>query len=204
MIYDLTTLALLPNTLGAVLPILPETYKSYAQTGTPLGCFSCDFGALNRFTLLTAYESTEALFADRARILTADDPYKIGKYLANVTSTAYEPFSFMGEIETGAFGPFYEIRTYAVAPGGMPSTVDAWSKVIERRQEMSKLLTVMQSIGSTPQTMVHIWPYSSIEERSKARAQASKEGIWPPAGSGTHLTAMQSELFVATAFSDLK
>lgn len=204
MIYDLTTLALLPNTLGAVLPILPETYKTYAETGKPLGCFSCDFGVLNRFTLLTAYDDAEALFADRARILKSADPYGIGKYLGSVTSAAYEPFAFMGDIETGSFGPFYEIRTYAVAPGGMPSTVDAWSKVIERRQEMSKLLTVMQSIGSTPQTMVHIWPYSSIEERSKARAQASKEGIWPPAGSGTHLTAMQSELFVATAFSDLK
>jgi hypothetical protein len=42
MLYDLTLLALLPNTLGAVLPILPKTFETFSSTGTPLGCFSCE------------------------------------------------------------------------------------------------------------------------------------------------------------------
>lgn len=204
MIYDVTVLALLPNTLGAVLPVLPETYKSYASAGRPLGCFSCEFGVLNRFTLLTAYESVEALHADRARIIEASDPYGIGQHLGGITSTAYKPLSFMPPIEIGEYGPFYEFRTYTLAPGGLPDTEAAWSKVVPRRNEMSKLLMVMGSIEGGPQKMMHIWPYKTIEDRVKARGQAGKEGIWPPPGGSAHLTALQSELFVASPFSDLK
>ncbi len=33
MLYDLTVLSLLPNTLGAVLPLLPATYADFSKTG---------------------------------------------------------------------------------------------------------------------------------------------------------------------------
>lgn len=204
MLYDLTVLSLLPNTLGAVLPLLPETYRSLSGTGTTLGCFSCEFGVLNRFAFLTAYETVEALGEDRARLLRAEDPYGIAPYLGGVNSTAFAPLSFAKPVVPGAYGPFYEFRTYTIAPGGLPETEAAWSKVMDRRHAMSPLLTVMSSIEGAPQTMVHIWPYRSIEERVKARSQAGKEGIWPPPGGSGRLTSLQSELFVATAFSDLR
>ncbi|WP_425053373.1 NIPSNAP family protein [Psychromarinibacter sp. S121] len=204
MIYDLTTLALLPNTLGAVMPLLPETYAGFSSTGRVLGAFSCDFGVLNRFHFLTAYESTEALAAERARLMETENPYGIGEYLGGVNSTAYKPFSFCADIEPGAYGPFYEFRTYSMSPGGVPQTEEAWGKIIERRNEMSKLLMVMASIEEGPQKMVHIWPYKALEDRVAARAQAGKEGIWPPPGGSDYLSGLQSELFLATGFSDLK
>lgn len=204
MLYDLTILQLLPNTLGAVLPILPETYRTFSKTGITLGAFSCEFGELNRFAFLTAYEDVKALTAERARLMTADDAYGIGRYLGGVVSTAFKPLSFAKPVTPGAYGPFYEIRSYTLAPGGLAETEAAWSKVIDRRNEMSPLLTIMGSIEEGPQRMVHIWPYKTIEERQKARAQAGREGIWPPPGGSGQLTALKSELFVATAFSDLK
>ncbi|MCX5494027.1 NIPSNAP family protein [Kaistia dalseonensis] len=204
MLYDLTILSLLPNTLGAVLPLLPQTYKDFSSTGRPLGCFSCEFGVLNRFAFLTAYENAEALAAERARLMQTENPYGIGAYLGGISSTAFEPLFFMDPIEPGEYGPFYEIRTYTLQPGGLPETAEAWSKVVDRRNTMSKLLMVMGSVEGAPQKMVHFWPYKTIEDRVKARAQASKEGIWPPPGSSARLTSLQSELFVATGFSDLK
>lgn len=204
MLYDLTILSLLPNTLGAVLPILPQTYAGFSSTGTVLGAFSCEFGALNRFAFLTRYENVEALAAERARLMQTDDPYGIAPYLGGINSTAFKPLSFAQPIEAGQYGPFYEFRTYTIAPNGLAETEEAWAKVIPRRNEMSKLLTIMGSIEEGPQKMVHIWPYNSIEDRMKARAQASKEGIWPPPGGSAQLTSLQSELFVATPFSDLK
>lgn len=204
MLYDLTILSLLPNTLGAVLPLLPQTYKTFSSTGTTIGCFSCEFGVLNRFAFLTAYDDAAALAAERARLMQTEDAYGIGPYLGAVTSTAFSPLFFTTPIETGSYGPFYEIRTYTLAPGGLPETAEAWSKVVERRNTMSKLLMVMGSVEGGPQRMVHIWPYPSIEDRMKARAQAGKEGIWPPPGGSRKLMALQSELFVATGFSDLK
>jgi len=204
MLYDLTVLSLLPNTLGAVLPILPKTYETFSSTGTPLGCFGCEFGVLNRFAFVTAYESAEALAEERARLMQAEDPYGIAPYLGGVNSTAFKPLFFMQPIEAGDYGPFYEIRTYTLAPNGLPETAEAWSKIVQRRNAMSKLLMVMGSIEEGPQKMVHIWPYKTIEDRMKARAQASKEGIWPPPGGSGQLTALQSELFVATGFSGLR
>lgn len=204
MLYDLTILSLLPNTLGAVLPILPKTYESFSKTGTTIGAFSCEFGVLNRFAFITAYESVEALVAERARLMTTEDAYGLAPYLGGVVSTAFKPLFFMGDIETGAFGPFYEFRTYALAPNGLPETAEAWSKVVPRRNEISKVLTVMASIEEGPTKMVHIYPYASIADRQAARAQASKEGIWPPPGGSAKLTGLQNELFVATSYSALK
>ena len=204
MLYDLTVLSLLPNTLGAVMPLLPRTYGDFSRTGTTMGCFSCEFGVLNRFAFLTRYEDAQALATERARLMQTEDPYGIGRYIGGIASTAFKPLSFANEVVAGSYGPFYEFRTYTLAPGGLPETEEAWSKVIPRRHEMSMLLTIMGSVEAAPQKMVHIWPYTSIEERVKARAQASKEGIWPPPGGSAQLTSLQSELFVATAFSDLK
>jgi hypothetical protein len=204
MIYDLTILSLLPNTLGAVMPVLPETYAKFSSTGTPLGAFACEFGTLNRFAFLTAYETVEALTAERARLMKTADPYGVGTSLAGVTSTAFKPLSFAKPITPGTYGPFYEFRTYTLAPNGLAETEEAWAKIIERRHAMSPLLTNMASIEEGPQKMVHIWPYQTIEARMAARAQASKEGIWPPPGGSAKLTNLQSELFVATSFSDLK
>ena len=204
MLYDLTVLSLLPNTLGAVLPILPKTYENFSSTGTTIGAFSCEFGVLNRFAFITAYDSVDALVAERARLMNTEDPYGIAPYLGGVQSTAFKPLFFLGDIETGSFGPFYEFRTYTLAPNGLPETAEAWSKVVPRRNEISRVLTVMASIEEGPQKMVHIYPYKTIEERQAARAQASKEGIWPPPGGSGKLTALQNELFVATAYSSLK
>lgn len=204
MLYDLTILSLLPNTLGAVMPVLPETYKNFSRSGTTLGAFACEFGTLNRFAFITAYESVDALTAERSRLMNTENPYLIGEHLGAINRTAFKPLAFAKPIAPGSFGPFYEFRTYTLQPNGLPDTEAAWSKIVDRRNEISPLLVNMASIEDGPQKMVHIWPYKSIEERMQARAQASKEGIWPPPGGSGHLTNLQSELFVATSFSDLK
>ncbi len=204
MLYDLTILSLLPNTLGAVLPILPETYAKFTSTGTVLGCFSCEFGVLNRFAFLTQYDSVEKLVAERGRLMETDNPYGIAPYIGGVNSTAYKPLHFAKPVVPGQYGPFYEFRTYTIAPGGLPETEAAWSKVMPRRNEISMLLTIMGSIEEGPQKMCHIWPYKSVEERVKARKQASEEKLMPPPGGSAQLTSLQSELFSATAFSGLK
>jgi hypothetical protein len=61
----------------------------------------------------------------------------------------------------------------------------------------------MGSMDTTPQRMLHIWPYASLDHRAATRARASKEGIWPPPGGSDHLLSLQSELFVPSPFSPL-
>lgn len=203
MIYDLTVLGLRPNTLGAVLPKLPEAIPSSVKTGKLLGCFTCEFGVLNRIAILSAYTGIESLAEDRAAIAASNNPYGINEYLGAYDRCAYRPLPFMqGDIEPGAHGPFYEMRTYGIGPGGLQATNEGWAKAVPARAKLSPLLMVMTSIEPGATRMLHIWPYKSLDERAKARATASAEKLWPPAG-GEHLTSLQSELFVATKFSPL-
>jgi hypothetical protein len=203
MIYDLSILGLRPNTLGPVLSRLPETVPAAIRSGKLLGCFMCEFGVLNRIAVLSAYETAEALYEDRTSIVDSGNPYGVNEYLGAFERGSYQPLPFMKDIVVGDYGPFYEMRTYGIGPGGLPTTSDAWAKVVPRRNEMSRLLMVMSSIEPGAQRMVHIWPYKTLDARTSARAMASKEGIWPPPGGSDHLTSLQSELFVATKFSPL-
>ena len=203
MIYNLTYLTIRPNQLGPVLGALPTAVPASVPNGTLIGCLSCDIGALNRIAILTGYEEIPALQADRAALLGSADPLGISGYLSAIDSAVFKPLSFMPDIVPGTHGPFYEIRTYEIAPKGLPETDAAWSKVVERRQLLSPLLMVMGSIDTLPTRMVHLWPYKSLADRTAARAEASKQGIWPPPGGSNHVLSLRSEIFVPLPFSPL-
>lgn len=203
MIYDFTVLGLRPNTLGAVMPKLADAIAANCRRGKLVGCFTCDFGVLNRIAVLSEYQDVRELAEDRAGGMESGDRFGFARELASFERTAYAPLAFSEPIRPGQYGPFYEIRTYGIAAGGLQATSDAWGKGIGRRNELSKLLAIMASMDTSPQRMLHIWPYASLDHRAATRARASKEGIWPPPGGSDHLLSLQSELFVPTAFSPL-
>src|ERR1700728_2719501 len=145
MIYDLTVLGLRPNTLGAVMPKLADAIAANSRRAKLVGCFTCDFGVLNRIAVLTEYPDVSVLAEDRAATMANGDRFGLPPHLASFERTAYAPLSFSEPIKPGKYGPFYEIRTYGIAPGGLQATSDAWSKGIGRRNELSKLLAIMGS-----------------------------------------------------------
>jgi hypothetical protein len=203
LLYDLTILTIRPNQLGPVLKALPETVPASAPNGTLLGCMSCDIGSLNRIAILNAYEDPAALKADRDAAVAQADPYGVSTYLGGIDRASFKPLSFMGDIAPGAHGPYYEMRTYEIAPDGIPDTEAAWSRVVDQRRTISPLLMVMASLDTTPTRMVQFWPYKSLDDRAKARAEAGKQGIWPPPGGSVHILSLRSEIFVPLAFSPL-
>ncbi len=203
MIYSLTSLGLRPNTLGAVMPKLQDTVTQSIKAGSLVGCFSCEFGVLNRILVLAGYENENAAAEDRAAVIAKNNPFGLAEWLGSFEQGTFTPLPFTTPIQPGKYGPYYEIRTYQLAAGGLGRFTDAWAKVVERRNAMSKLLMVMASREYAPMRMVHIWPYATLEDRFKARTQASKEGIWPPPGGSDDLLSLQSELFVSTGFSPL-
>ena len=203
MIYNLAYLSLKPNTLGPVLAALPAAAPK-AAGGIFLGCFLCEFGALNRVAVLTGYADLETCLATRETAGTAGAAYAIAPQLAAFEQLAMKPLPFVGDITPGAHGPFYEIRTYRVGDGGMDATEQAWEKGIEPRRALSPLLSVMATAEDAPSTLVHIWTYHSLDERARVRAKASADRIWPAAGTSDHLLSLRSELFMPMGFSPLK
>ena len=204
MLYNLTYLTIRPNQLGPVLSALPETVPAASPNGALIACLNCDIGGLNRIAVLTAYETIDALQADRAAVLSSADPYGVSSYLGAIETAAFKPLSFTTPIVPGQLGPFFEIRTYEIAPKGLAETEAAWARVVEQRNTISPLLMVMGSIDTLPTKMVHLWPYASLDDRTRARAEASKLGIWPPPGGSSHVLSLRSEIFVPLAFSPLK
>jgi len=202
--YDLTYLSIKPNQLGSVMSGLPRALPQATRSGRLIGCMSCDIGALNRIAVLSAYGDMVSLQADRAETLGAVDPYGLSAHLSGIETAAFRNLSFAADIEPDSFGPYYEIRTYEIAPGGLAETEAAWSRAVEKRNALSKLLMVMASIDTLPTRMVHIWPYTSLTERAKKRAEASRLGIWPPPGGSGHVLSLRSEVFVPLPISPLR
>jgi len=202
--YDLAFLTIKPNQLGPVLAALPDSAAASVPNGTLLGCFNCDIGSLNRIAVLASYNDMATLEADRLAYLTAPDPYGCSANLSAIDRAGFQPLSFSKEIVAGEHGPFYEIRSYEIAAGGLPETEAAWAKVVDERSEISPLMAIMASVGTHPTRMVHIWPYKSLDDRAKARAEAGRRKIWPPPGGSNHLLSLRSDIFVPLGFSPLK
>ena len=62
----------------------------------------------------------------------------------------------------------------------------------------------MVALDGVPR-FANIWAYPSLDARSKARADAVAQGIWPPKGGHASLTTeMSSTIALPTAVSPLK
>jgi hypothetical protein len=51
---------------------------------------------------------------------------------------------------------------------------------------------------------LHIWPWTTLEQRLQVRTQAVADGDWPPENSGPQLRDMRSTIYLPTAFSPLQ
>src|SRR4051812_15667979 len=74
-----------------------------------------------------------------------------------------------------------------------------WAPMLEKRQALSPLGALFRTEIGPLNTMVHIWPYESLDERGRIRRQAVQDGIWPPATSDITET-QQSEILTPAPF----
>jgi hypothetical protein len=51
---------------------------------------------------------------------------------------------------------------------------------------------------------VHIWAYSSMDNRMQVRDEARKKGVWPPPGGGDRLLTQENKILLPSAFSPLQ
>ena len=74
----------------------------------------------------------------------------------------------------------YELRTYTLRPGMVGEFEKRWAPMVEARQKLSPLGALWHTEIGPLNEMVHVWPYASVDERSRIRALAVEQGIWPP------------------------
>ncbi|MEQ1594175.1 MAG: FAD-dependent oxidoreductase [Casimicrobium sp.] len=208
MFYELATMTLPFGTAGQAATNVQAYCSSAEAKGELLGCWFTDIGTLNQMIVMRGFADLASLNAERTRTQKSADPFGCGASYQALEQQSYEGFGWMKPVrpsaESGISGPVYEIRTYGIKTGGVQPTIDLWEQYVPARDKLSPCVVAMVALDG-PLRFTNIWAYPSIDARSKARADAVAQGIWPPKGGPAWLTTnMTSTIAMATAVSPLK
>lgn len=208
MYYELATMTLPFGTAGAAAANVQAFATAAEAKGELLGCWFTDIGVLNQMIVLRGFANEQDLLAERERTQHSASPFGCGEIFLSLEQHSYQGFPWMKPVrpsaESGISGPVYEIRTYGIKPGGVQPTIDLWQQYVPPREALSPCVVAMVALDG-PLRFTNIWSYPTLDARSKARADAVAQGIWPPKGGPAHLTtAMVSTIALPTAVSPLK
>ena len=208
MFYELATMTLPFGTAGTAAANVQAFATAPEARGELLACWFTDIGVLNQMIVLRGFANEQDLLAERARTQHSASPFGCGEIFQSLEQHSYQGFPWMKPVrpsaESGISGPVYEIRTYGIKPGGVQPTIDLWQQYVPPREVLSPCVVAMVALDG-PLRFTNIWAYPSLDARSKARADAVAQGIWPPKGGPAHLTtAMVSTIALPTAVSPLK
>ena len=198
MYYELATMTLPFGTAGNAATQVQAFSSAPDAKGELLGCWFTDIGVLNQMVVLRGFASLADLQAERDRTQKSSSPFGCGDIYQSLEQHSYQGFPWMKPVrpstESGINGPVYEIRTYGIKPGGVQATIDLWEQYVPPREKLSPCVVAMVALDG-PLRFTNIWAYPTLDARSKARADAVAQGIWPPKGGPAHLTtAMVSTL----------
>jgi hypothetical protein len=204
MIYEFRTYDLFPRNLPKYDSILENSLSSGRLDHSDLfAYFYSEFGLLNQALHIWPYENLEERLAIREKTTGITGwPPPTGDLLAAQSAEIYFPAPFNDASITGAQGPFYELRTYTYANGDTPQVIDAWGKAIDERRKLSPFIGAWYSELGGLNKWVHLWGYSSLEERTRVRQEATEREIWPPKGGPTART-QENKLYLPFSFSPL-
>ena len=208
MYYELATMTLPFGTAGNAATQVQAFSSAADAKGELLGCWFTDIGVLNQMVVLRGFASLADLLAERDRTQKSSSPFGCGDVYQSLEQHSYQGFPWMKPVrpsaESGITGPVYEIRTYGIKPGGVQPTIDLWEQYVPPREKLSPCVVAMVALDG-PLRFTNIWAYPTLDARSKARADAVAQGIWPPKGGPAHLTtAMVSTIALPSAVSPLK
>lgn len=208
MFYELATLTLPFGTAATAAQNVQAFCTAPEAQGELLACWFTDIGPLNQMIVLRGFADLGQLQAERARAQTSASPFGCGEIAQKLEQHSYQGFPWMKPVrpsaESGIAGPVYEIRTYGIRPGGVQPTIALWEQYVPPREKLSPCVVAMVALDG-PLRFTNIWAYPTLDARSKARADAVAQGLWPPRGGPAHLTTdMVSVIALPTAVSPLK
>lgn len=166
-----------------------------------MACWHSEIGVQNRVLVIRA--GTQQTTSWCSALSLSDDPFGVGDALTGWECDTYELLPYVEPMRPGSYGAFFEVRTYTIKPGGLRATIDSWEKALPGRLKLSPALGVMYSLTGQMLRFMHIWPYESLDERQRMRAQAVEQGVWPPKGGPGRLLSQQVDVYRAAAFSPI-
>jgi len=183
MIYEIRTYTIRPRTMAEVERRWNEAYPVRAKYSSLAGLFRTEIGPLNEFIHIWPYADMDERNRIRAAAVQEEAwPPKIAEFIVNQKVEIVNSFPFAPEWAPGKLGPIYEMRQYRYQPGTLPDIMSKWEAALPERLKLSPLVMLGNlEVGPTVNSYIHIWAYSSIDERDIIRAEAAAAGNWPPA-----------------------
>ncbi|NQW23234.1 MAG: NIPSNAP family protein [SAR202 cluster bacterium] len=94
----------------------------------------------------------------------------------------------------------YEVRTYTLKPGSVAKFEENFGAALPHREKFSKLGAFWHTDIGPLNQVIHVWPYESLDERTRIRAEAVKDPNWPPHNDPEMYVHQQSEIFIPAPF----
>ena len=94
----------------------------------------------------------------------------------------------------------YEVRTYTLKPGSVATFEENFAKALPHRLQYSPLAAFWHTEIGPLNQVIHVWPYESLDERTRIRAEAAQDPNWPPANDPDMYVNMESEIFIPAPF----
>lgn len=210
MIYEVRTYDLKPHTQQEFEKRFGEAYEKRKKHSELFAFWHTEIGPLNQVIHIWPYQDIAERNRIRAEAVKDGTwPPKTSEFIATQRSEIFIPFPMSPDTKPGKLGPYYEMRTYTLEPGGLPKIAMAWEKALPERLKLSPLAAVWYSDLGGLNKFLHIWPYPSLAARSEIRAKAQAAGVWPPSAqkAGTppyHLVAQENKIVMPAAFSPLQ
>jgi hypothetical protein len=204
-IAEMRTYRVKPGSIPEVVKRFGEALeKSGRNKVAPLGgFFHTEVGPLNRIIHCWPYENLAAREKLRAEAMKlAGWPPPIGEFIEEMEAKIINLAPFSPKLGDRGLGGIYEIRTYTMLPGALPTVTEKWAERIEGRTKLSPLAFCGSTELGGLNQWIHVWAYKDAAERFKIRAEAQATGAWPPATRGQFIR--QENMFVIpAAFSPL-
>ena len=204
MIYEFRTYTLKPRALPEFLKRFGDALGPRLALSKLAACWYTEIGPLNQVIHVWGYADVLERSRIRAEAVRMGIwPPKTHELIVDMRSEIFEPLPFSPPLEPSNHGPYFEMRSYVLAPASAPVMAARWAEYLPARLKLSPLVGVFSSdIGGLNQ-WVHIWAYRSLDERLGLRKKASAEGIWPPPGDSP-VVRQENKILLAAPFSPIQ
>ena len=185
---------------------------AYEELGRPvelIGSFHTEFGPLNQIVQIRRFDDLQHF--DRVSSEHAP-PDGIGEHVLAVSTELMMPTAISPELVAGKLGPYFELRTYTFPLGVLDKLVDAWRRAMPMRDALgSPVAAIWTARVGRINSLTHLWPYASLQEREDIRIKVRESGLWPPykldeseGGTGYPILEQRNKLLRPAVFSPLQ
>jgi len=211
MIHELRTYTIQPARFKDFVALTAKVgIKLRTKHSKVIGYWTTEIGELNQVVHLWEYENFD--HRTRVRAALAKDKVWNGRYLARSRPMIQHQESMV--LVPADFWPFtrpagtgiYELRSYRLHPGKVPSWLDEFKAGLQARQKYSKPVAVWSSELGELNRVVHLWQYESLEHRAQVRKAAMADPVWKETVGrlAPLMQLMESKILIPTDFSPLK